>query len=377
MAKSKIDVDRRGFLSLLKNGSIFCGKFKNMPIISDNVSFATRDGRIRIESTDNENTMRVYGTCSVLDGEDVSFCASPRDMMSVLSLIGDDTVTLHVDTEDKKQVTIMHSHGKSSLPCVSADDFPALPKSDGETRKVLFDAGLLQRWMSVALEFVDNGTLRPALTGVLVRSTDGVVGCAASDGHKLFRSEATIGVFDDFSVIVNASAARAVTKMQNDGKIEMKICGNTVTFSGENTTLVSRLIDANFPKVDSVIPQSPEHTMTCDRAELMDSVRRLLPSSSASSMLVVVHPENNILWMTSEDFDFNKSSEETVKCECTHGLASFGIKGTTFAQVLSCFDDEKCVIKKDSDSSRPVLIERTDADGGRDTYLIMPMLING
>lgn len=376
MAKSRIEVDKKEFLSLLKNGSVFCGRFKGMTLIYDNVSFATRAGKIRIESTDNENTIRVYGNCCVLDGDDVSFCASPRDMVSILSLIGDDTVTLGVDTDEKNQVTIIHSHGKSKLPCLSSEDFPAIPKSDGETNKVSFDAGLLQRWMSVGLEFVDTGMLRPAMTGVLLKSENGTVSCAASDGHKLFTSDISIGDdVPDFSVIINAGAARVVTKMPNVGKIEVSVCGGNVTFSGANTTLVSRVIDARFPNVKSVIPPSPSNTMICDRSELVDSVRRLLPSSNANSMLVTVHPGNDVISLNSEDLDFGKSAEETMPCECSSDVQTFGIKGSTFAMVLSCFNDEKCVIKKDSDCNRPILIERTDADGGHDTYLIMPMMI--
>lgn len=376
MAKSRIEVDRKEFLSLLKNGSVFCGKVKGMSLINDNVSFATRAGKIRIESTDNENTIRMYGKCYVLDGEDVSFCASPRDMVSVLSLIGDDTITMDVDTEDKKQVTIMHSHGKSKLPCLSAEDFPALPKPAGDSVSLTFDATILQRWMSVGLEFVDTGMLRPALTGILLKSENGTVFCAASDGHKLFTSELQMPGVPDFNVIVSSRSAVAVAKMPHVGVINMSVSGNMVTFSGANATLVSRVIEGKFPNVSAVIPKCTSCVLTCNREEMLDSVRRLMPMADSASCLIVIHPYDGTIRLASENISFNKSAEEKLPF-VGDDMCAFGLKGSILISVLSTFNDEQCVIKKDNNSSRPALIERTDADGGHDTYLIMPMNIEG
>jgi len=375
MAVSSIEVNRKSFIALLKRAGAFCGKNKMLPILED-VKCVTKDKRIRVESTDNENAARCYGDLVSSSGGDTRFCVNTKDLSNILSLIGDETVKLEVDAEERQEITVCHAHGKSVLPYIPVDDFPVGPVLEGKTVKMSLPSGILARWLSVASDFTASDTLRPVMNGILLYSEGGKVGAAASDGHKLFCSEREIENIPDFRVIINRAAVMALLNGTSsvEEPVELTVGKSVIVFSTPFIKITSLLIDGKYPNIWSVIPKEDPYTLKFSREGMIGAMRRLLPQASTASGLVCFDTDGMLIKATAEDFDFHKSGEELVPFTGDN-VEPFGLKGVTFLQILSSFGDEEAVMRK-STPERAVSITRTDNDGCKDVFLLMPMRID-
>lgn len=375
MTESKIELNRRDFIALLKRGGVFCGKNKALPILED-VKCVTKGNRIRIESTDGDNVVRCYGDLLSVSGEDTRFCAGVKDLTNILTIIDDETVTIVVDADERKEITVCHSRGKSVFPYMPVDDFPVYPAVKDGNIHLSLPAGLLARWLSVASNFTAIVTLRPVMNGIFLFSENGKLGVAASDGHKLFYSEReTVAGCPDFRAIINRAAAMALLNGFNDGNdtVELTVDANTVVFSTPFMKITSRLIDGKYPNIWSVIPKEDPYTLNFSRKDMIGAIRRLLPQAGTDVGLIRFETDAISVKATAEDLDFHKSGEEFIPFTGDN-IAPFGLKGTTFLQILSLFGDDEVVMRK-STPERAVTVVRTNDDGCKDTFLLMPMMI--
>lgn len=372
--KNVIEVNRRDFIALLKCGGVFSGRNKALPIL-ENVRCVTKGQRIRVESTDGDNVMRVYGGLLSVGGDDIRFCVSARDLLNILSLVCDDTVSLEIDADERKEIVVRHARGKSVLPYLGDEDYPASPVTGDDVIKKSVPSGVLSRWLSVAVDFVANDTLRPVMNGVLLYGENGRIGVAASDGLKLFSSECDDVDTPEFRVIVSRAAASALAAniATADADVELAIGTGVVVFTTPSVVITSRLIEGRYPNIKSVIPHDSPYTLTFNRADMIAGVRRLLPSSGMMGC-VRIDTDGTFMKVTSEDYDFHKSGEEIIAFNGDN-VAPFGLKGPAFLQVLSSFDDDEAVMGVSS-PERAVLISRQGDDGCHDSFVIMPMVIS-
>lgn len=371
--KAEITVNRRVFLSLLKQGGMFCNKRSTIAIL-ENVRCKTNGNRIRIESSDNDNFIRVYGDL-ISSSDNVSFCVNGKELANILSLVSDETVSIMIDTEDRKEVVVSHKNGKSTLPCFDDTEYPNAPAVEGENLSL--PAAILSRWLSVAVKFTATDVLRPVMNGVLLYSEEGgKTGVAASNGYKLFRSEKTIEGARMFRVIVNPSAALALVNSLGSvtGDVSLIVGENIIMFKTPDFIITSRLIEGKYPNVESVIPKNTPYSLTFSRTAMIAALSRLQLSSNIASGLVRIETDGMFIKATTEDIDFHKSGEENVafRGDC---VKAFGVKGTVLLSTLSVFDDDEAVLRI-MGPEYAMTFSRTDADGCYDTFLLMPMMLN-
>lgn len=113
-----IRIKRTEILRLLSEGSVFAGRNRAMKILN-NVRITTNRCRMRVESSSEDNYIRVYGSC-LEETEDVAFCINAKELSNYISLINDDDITIGVD-EDKAIINIKHSNGKMNAPYYIAE----------------------------------------------------------------------------------------------------------------------------------------------------------------------------------------------------------------------------------------------------------------
>lgn len=187
-------------------------------------------------------------------------------------------------------------------------DYPALPAV--EFREV-------DRWSTVFLQrlkshksYLSTDPLRPALTGLLLRSREGRLVTAATDGHRLIRVQHPEAPQADYEMILPAKIPELPEKAGTDIRVSTGCWVNPFLPGGgepglpengqrslpeggpagdapenpvpflrlewEDFTLLSRLIPESYPEIERVIDPQPKGRITFDRAELLEFLNQAL-----------------------------------------------------------------------------------------------------
>ena len=125
---------------------------------------------------------------------------------------------------------------------------------------------------------VSSDETRARLTGMLVKVEEGRVRLVATDSHRLATASVPLdGSAEALSVIVPARALREVERhlvAEEQATVLVDFTDSQAQFRFDQLTIVSRLIEGEFPNYRKAIPGSHDWTITGPVSILRESVRR-------------------------------------------------------------------------------------------------------
>ena len=97
-------------------------------------------------------------------------------------------------------------------------------------------------------------------------------------------------------IIIPAKAVTEISRLlTDDGDAKLTVGANQVSFEANNTLLVSKLIEGNYPNYRQVIPGEARERVTLEREQFLNAVHRVsLLSSDKSNSVKLVFTKNNI-----------------------------------------------------------------------------------
>ncbi len=209
------------------------------------------------------------------------------------------------------QVEIRAGESVFDLHSLPAADFPQLPQLAGEQFTVARDA-FVQTIERVAPAASRDET-RPVLTGVLIHLEKSLVRMVATDSYRLSVKETPLetSVGKAVQAIVPARAltelARIAGSAADDG-LSIVLTENQIGFEIGGVSLISRLIDGQFPNYRQLIPESFDYEVAVDREELLEAIRRVGLLAHKNSPLRLRFGANT-LTISAESQDIGRAHE--------------------------------------------------------------------
>jgi len=181
-----------------------------------------------------------------------------------------------MQTTDKK-LEVATKRTKSVFQTLSSDEFPKLYEEKGEKIATLSGKSIKREFSSVIFA-ASQDTTRPALSGILVRKEAQGFLLVATDGYRLSlrHYKVTESTGESSSFIIPAKVFRELLAMKDeDADISMYVSQqqNQVIFEQGDTILIGRLIEAEFPNFEKIIPSDFSVTVAFDREELLKAVK--------------------------------------------------------------------------------------------------------
>lgn len=238
-----------------------------------NLLIETKDGKLKLGSTDLEIGIEINITATIIEEGGVTVPA--RTFTELINSLSDTTVTLQTTGNS---LEVISKKTKSTFQTISKDDFPKLYDEPGELTAVMQEPDLRKAFSTVVFS-ASTDTTRPALSGVLVkREAEGFL-LVATDGFRLsLRHFKLPNTGDNLqrSFIVPARVFRELLSIKEDKKeVEMFISegNNQILFQQGETRLIGRLIEAEFPNFEKIIPSDFSLSISFDREELLKAVK--------------------------------------------------------------------------------------------------------
>ncbi len=351
----------------------------SLPILT-HIRIAAKDGKVSMMATDLEMWME-HTLPGVGITEDGAATAPARNFTELLAAMPDADVSVTVEDETNT-LHLRCLKANYKLLGLSADEFPLLPQVKEDSRFVV-DRETLKDAVKQTIFATSTDETRAILTGVLVVFQGDSLKLVATDTHRLAVRDCPVKEGSgSASAIVPSRAMNELLRIvgNEEGEIVVTLSGNQIQFqvddaSGSKTTLISRLIDGQFPNYERVIPAQATKTLTVERAPLAAAVKRasIVARDSSSRVVLRTTDDGDKLTITAESGSVGNAYEEVEVARTGDDTpVEIAFNAKYLADVLNVLDTEGLHIEL-TEPLRPGVIRPTDnAD-----YLcvLMPMQV--
>jgi DNA polymerase-3 subunit beta len=259
----------------------------------------------------------------------------------------------------------------NNIAGLDADEFTRIPTITKEG--ISFPAPALRDAIECTAFAAATDESRPVLTGVYVGIGPEGVKLAAADGFRLAKYVlGTESMQPRPDLIIPARAMRELANIIGDaeGAIKMATGDNQVVFETGATTLVSRLIDGQFPGFEKIIPE--EHATRClvDTRELAKAVKLASHFALASQGILKVQvQEKEGLTLSANAADVG-DNQGTIGAMIEGRDNEIAVNVRFLADVLEAIETQQVALELMGAHS-PLVLRPVGDD--RYTHVIMPM----
>jgi DNA polymerase-3 subunit beta len=246
-----------------------------MPILL-NFHIQAKEGKLAIDATDLE--IGIHTEIPAIVEEEGSTTIPAKTFSELIATLTQNAIT--IQTQDNSLV-IKTAKTKNVFQTTDASEYPVLFEEKGvhlaTLQKELFQKDFGNVYFAAS---VDTG--RPALAGVYMKKEEDGFLLVATDGYRLSLKHYKTEIKGKEEALLEKplliparvfKEAAAIREDENELSIFVAAEKNQVVFSQGETTLIGRLIDAQFPPYERIIPTDHAASVVFDREELLKAVK--------------------------------------------------------------------------------------------------------
>jgi len=288
----KFSVTKEKLLECLQQVQNVVSTRTTLPILS-NVLLQTNGSEIRLTTTDLD--VGVRGSFEAKIEKEGATTLPARRLFTIIRELPSSEIQFDVDSKNAASIRSGQSFFKIlGLP---EEEFPPLPKFD-EAKVVTIRQKDLRDGLRKTSYAISTDETRYVLNGVLFSFKDNKLTLVATDGRRLAMLDIDLEFprSHEADIIV---PTKAVTELQrlltDDGEVRVSVGGSQIAFDLNNSLLVSKLIEGNYPNYRQVIPGEMKERVTLERETFLNSLRRVsLLASDKSNSIKLNFSKNNI-----------------------------------------------------------------------------------
>ena len=354
----KLIISKSNLLSGLQIASKAVSNKTTMSILECIMVDATK-GIITLTGNDMD-----LGIETIIEGEIVEKGAIALDakiFLEIVRKLPDSEITIETDSSYKTTITC--EKAKFTIIGKSGEDFSYLPIVERDDSIVVSQFTLKEvvRQTIFAISDNDNNKL---MTGELFEIKDDVLRVVALDGFRVsIRKIQLREAYSPKKVVVPGKTVNEVSKIlpgNADSFVTISFTPKHIVFEFDNTTVVSRLIEGEYFKIDQMLSNDYETKVKVNKKELLSCIDRatlLVKEGDKKPIIINFLDEsmelkiNSILGSMNEDIDIEKQGKDLM----------IGFNPKFMIDALRVIDDEEvdlymvnskapCFIKNEEES---------------------------
>jgi DNA polymerase-3 subunit beta len=347
-------VEKKNTIPVLQNIKI---EVKN-----DKVVLLATDMDILVTST-FESDMKNAGTTTV-----------PAQMFFDIVRKIPDGAQIMISQESPTILQIKSGKSKYNLPCIDASEFPNL--SEGELgEEIEIDAEKLAKMIDKTRFAISNDETRYYLNGLFLqamkRDSDFELRAVATDGHRLALSFLVSDLKTPFGIILPKKSVAEIRRIiDGNKKIKLAVSRVKIKITTDQTTIISKLIDGEFPDYDKVLPKYNTQIALINKKTFFDCVDRVstVANDKHRSIKLIIENGKMTLQVNTNDGSF---AYEELEINYSGDRIETGFNSRYLLDIIGQIDKEELIMRF-KDSGSPALIEAKDMNS---VFVIMPVRV--
>lgn len=248
-----------------------------LPILS-NILLRAKRGELQINSTDLEIGIQIEVPANIEKEGQTTVPA--KTFLELINSLPQGKLTLETENNSLRVST---PKTRSTFQTISEEEFPRLYEEKGNKILSLRQESL-QKDFSLVVFAASQDVGRPALSGVLIKKDDKTLSLVATDGYRLSFKKISTGFIKKTTgdqglekpLLVPARAFREIISLKDEeGEVDIYISkkNNQILFEQDKMILVGRLIEAEYPAYEKIIPANFSTSISFDKEELQKAVK--------------------------------------------------------------------------------------------------------
>lgn len=291
----KITINRVRLLKALNIVNVAIGQKSPTPAFL-NFKFIMNDECLSITGSNSDLTicsnipLQEGDTKLIPSFEKGATLISSKYLLEIIKGLDSEFVTIEVIDDVIAQINDEKSNFK--LNSMRIEDYPDLDLSI-EGTSVVFKANDFKKIISQTAFAASNKEVRPVLTAINVKASNGEMEFIATDSFRLSKKIVSIASEEDFEVNIPVRTLIEVSKMLENSDVKMTVSQRKAVFEFDGTTLYSRLISGDFPKTSRMIPEKYPYVLQVSSEMFIAAISR--------ASLLAIERENIVKLSVSPD----------------------------------------------------------------------------
>src|SRR5215471_1656685 len=288
----KVSITKEKLLEGLQQVQNVVSTRTTLPILS-NVLLQANGKQIHLTTTDLD--VGVRGSCEAQVDKAGATTLPARRLFNIVRELPSSEI--QIDVDGKNTASIRSGQSFFKILGLPEEEFPPLPKFEG-AKTVTISQKAFRDGLRKTSYAISTDETRYVLNGVLFSFKNNKMTLVATDGRRLAMVEIELEFprSHEADIIV---PTKAITELQrlltDDGDVKVSMGGGQIAFDLNNTLLVSKLIEGNYPNYKQVIPSEAKERVTLERETFLNSLRRVsLLASDKSNSIKLNFRKNNI-----------------------------------------------------------------------------------
>lgn len=339
----------------------------NLPILN-NILIKAYSGEIEFIGTDLE-----IGVNSKIRGKvenDGEFTVNSRLITDYINLLNSNEKVLFklVDNE----LLIESGNYKTKIKGESSKEFPLIPTIESDN-VFSFEIESFRKALNSIIFSVSTSENRLELTGVLFSFSKDALDLAATDSYRLAEKNLKIDQsinkelnteLDNFKLIIPAKTIQELLRILNNlgegndgnGKINISFSDNQILFTFNSTSLISRIINGNYPDYKQIIPTQTKTKALVDKTELVRAIKAAsLFSKNGMNDILLQFKKNQLLISSFSGISGeskikieskNEGEENEITINFKYILDGLNNIDSELVEILVLNSNSPCIIKK-------------------------------
>lgn len=365
----KVTIPRAILIRPLQMISGVVERRQTLPILA-NVLMTLTEDKLSLTATDLE--IELIGT-AVLDqpAEPGSITVSARKLLDICRALPEDAL-LQFALEGE-QLLLRSGKSRFMLTTLPARDFPNIEDSPF-TMEFTIDQARLKSLLTKTHFAMGQQDVRHYLNGALIDINQGVIKCVTTDGHRLAYSSINDVAMNNAKlrvILPRKSVLELMRLLDANNEVAVKVCvgENHFRVISSDFIFTSKLVNAQYPDYEKLIPRTIENTAVASREALKQAFARASILSNEKFRGVRLQLDRDILRVLANNPE-QEEAEEIVHLDYQGNGMEIGFNVAYLLDVVSTIASET-IRWSFTDPNGGVLIEPFEKDDS--LYVIMPM----
>lgn len=290
----------------------------------------------------------------------------------IVRKLPDSDVTIETDSNFKTTITC--EKAKFNIVGKSGDDFSYIPFIERNESVHISQFTLKEVIRQTIFSIADNDNNK-LMTGELFEINENELKVVSLDGHRIsIRKIQLKENYEHKKVVVPGKTLQEVSKIlpgNADSEVDIYITENHIVFEFDNTTVVSRLIEGEYFKIEQMLSSDYETKVKINKRELLDCIdRATLLVKEGDKKPIIMNVTDDSVQLKINSFIGSMDEEMDVKKDGKDILIGFNPK--FFIDALRVIDDEEVALYMVNPKA-PCFIKDDDETY---IYLILPVNFN-
>ena len=327
-------------------------------------------GKIKLTANDMEIGIETIVSGTIHERGIIALDA--KKFSEIVRKLPENEVTIETDTSFKTSITC--EKAKFDIIGKSGEDFSYIPVIQRNQPIVISQLTLRDIMRQTIFSVADNENNK-LMTGELIEIKDNKLKVVALDGHRVsIRNVELKNPANDVKVVVPKKTLNEIIKIIDGGiddEVNIFVTDNHIIFEFDQTTVVSRIIEGEFFKIEQMLSADYETKIKINKREFFDCIDRatILVNEGDKKPIIVNVVDNTIslsissfIGTMNEDIDIVKEGKDIM----------IGFNPKFVLDALKVIDDEEINLFM-LNAKSPCFIKD---DAGSFIYIVLPVNFN-